>query len=154
MSISVLIISHEEIGNALVQTVTKTFHELPLPTTVVNIESHTDPEILLPKLQRLIENMGKNDGILILTDLYGATPSNIAQILKKEGHIRMICGLNLPMLMKVMNYPDLSLDELAEKQLAVGVKALLNTKTSDYAAKRTNNSKQIRLARPGFNKIS
>lgn len=120
MSISILIISHEEIGNALIQTVTKTFHELPLPTTVVNVESNTDPEILLPKLQRLIENIGNNEGILILTDLYGATPSNIAQILKKEGNIRMICGLNLPMLMKVMNYPDLSLDELAEKAISGG----------------------------------
>lgn len=120
MSISILIISHEEIGSALVQTVTKTFHELPLPTTVVNVESNTDPEILLPKLQRLTENIGKNEGILILTDLYGATPSNIAQALKKAGNIRMICGLNLPMLMKVMNYPDLSLDELAEKAISGG----------------------------------
>ena len=126
MSISVLIISHEEIGNALIQTATKTFHELPLPTTVVNVESHTDPDVLLPKLQRLLKNIGKDEGILILTDLYGSTPSNIAKALQKEGNVRMVCGLNLPMLMKVMNYPDLSLDELTEKAISGGREGVID----------------------------
>jgi PTS system ascorbate-specific IIA component len=126
MSISVLIISHEEIGTALIQTAAKTFHELPLPTTVVNVESHTDPDVLLPKLQRLIKHIGEAEGILILTDLYGSTPSNIAKILKKEGNARMICGLNLPMLMKVMNYPNLSLDALAEKAISGGREGVID----------------------------
>jgi len=131
MSISVLIISHEEIGNALVQTATKTFHELPLPTTVVNVESNADPDVLLPKLQRLIKNIGETDGILILTDLHGSTPSNIATALQKEGNVRMICGLNLPMLMKVMNYPDLSLDELAEKAISGGREGIIEHKKEE-----------------------
>jgi PTS system mannose-specific IIA component len=131
MSISVLIISHEEIGNALVQTATKAFHELPLPTTVVNIESNTDPDDLLPKLQRLIKSIGETDGILILTDLYGSTPSNIATALQKEGNVRMVCGLNLPMLMKVMNYPDLSLDELAEKAISGGREGIIEHKKEE-----------------------
>jgi PTS system mannose-specific IIA component len=131
MSISVLIISHEEIGNALVQTATKAFHELPLPTTVVNVEANTDPDDLLPKLQRLIKSIGETDGILILTDLYGSTTSNIATALQKEGNVRMVCGLNLPMLMKVMNYPDLSLDELAEKAIIGGREGIIEHKKEE-----------------------
>lgn len=117
---SVLIISHEDIGSSLVQIATKAFDELPLPTTVVNVDPNIDPEKLLPKLKHLIKNIAASDGILILTDLFGSTPSNIAKALQSEANARIVCGLNLPMLMRVMNYPTLSLDELAEKAVSGG----------------------------------
>ena len=120
MTISVLIISHEEIGNALIQTASKAFEELPLPTTVVNVDPNTDPEVLLPKLKRLIKNIGNPTGVLILTDLFGSTPDNIAKALQNGINARIVSGLNLPMLIKVMNYPNLTLDELAEKAIIGG----------------------------------
>ncbi|MCK4608592.1 MAG: PTS mannose transporter subunit IIA [Gammaproteobacteria bacterium] len=120
MSVTILIISHGNTGSALVETATKAFHELPLTTTAVNVESNTDPDVLLPKLQRLINNISQTDGVLILTDLMGSTPSNIAKALQKNANIRIISGLNLPMLMKIMNYPDLSLNELAAKAINGG----------------------------------
>ena len=57
---------------------------------------------------------------MILTDLFGSTPYNIAKVLHQETNIRMVSGLNLPMLIKVMNYPNLSLDELAQKAIKGG----------------------------------
>ena len=120
MTVSVLIISHEDIGAALTQTATKAFEELPLPTTVVNVSSDHDPEELLPKLKNLVKNIGSDDGVLILTDLYGSTPSNIAKALQSESNVRLVSGLNLPMLMRVMNYPNLPLDELTEKAVSGG----------------------------------
>jgi PTS system mannose-specific IIA component len=129
MSVNILIISHNDIGAALVKTATKVFDELPLPTTVVNIEADTDPEILLPKLRKLVKNIGANAGILILTDLFGSTPSNIAKALKNNANIRIVCGLNLPMLMRVMNYPNATIDELAEKALSGGREGVIEDKT-------------------------
>lgn len=119
MSISVIIISHDDVGHALVQTTTKNFVELPLPTTVVNVDFNTDPEVLLLKLERLVKNLAKEEGLLILTDLFGSTPGNIAQALQNI-NVRIVSGLNLPMLMRVMNYPNLGLNELAGKAVSGG----------------------------------
>ena len=120
MSVTLLIISHEEIGSALVQTATAAFEELPLPTTVVSVSRNCNPEDLIKKLKKLLSNIQSVDGVLILTDLFGSTPSNIAQALKSGINIKMVSGLNLPMLMRVMNYHDLSLDALSKKALSGG----------------------------------
>jgi len=126
MTVSVLVISHDEIGNALVQAVTKTFEELPLPTTVVNVNSETDPEELLPKLKRLAKNIAQGQGILVLTDIFGATPSNIAQAIQEEEiNVKVVSGLNLPMLVRVMNYAELDLEQLAEKAISGGKEGVI-----------------------------
>ncbi len=126
LSISIIVISHDDIGHAIVSAATKTFGELPIPTTVVNIAMDTDPEDLLPKLQQLIDSINTETGILLLTDLFGATPSNIASTLQQTLHVRLVSGLNLPMLMRVMNYPDATLDELAEKAITGGREGVID----------------------------
>src|ERR1043166_4245364 len=113
MTVSVLLVTHEEIGGALLAAVTKTLGELPLPTTVVAVTYDTDPVSLLPRLQQLATNIEHEQGLLILSDLYGSTPCNIAEKLQKNHRIRLVTGLNLPMLIRVMNYPKLSVSELA-----------------------------------------
>ncbi|MBW3546289.1 MAG: hypothetical protein KY428_11955, partial [Bacteroidetes bacterium] len=52
------------------------------------------------------------DGVLVLTDAFGSTPSNIAMRLSRQSGVTVVSGLNLPMLLRVMNYPQLSLEEL------------------------------------------
>ncbi len=121
MSVSILIISHNEIGTALVNTVRTTFgNQLPLPIATVELTPEADPEVLTPKLRNVVKALNQGEGVLILTDLYGSTPSNIAKLLQNEKDIRIVTGLNLPMLIRVMNYPQLNLDELAEKALTGG----------------------------------
>lgn len=116
MSVSILIISHDEIGTALLNTVKQTFgSELPLPAATIELNSDADPEILIPKLKTVVKALDQGAGVLILTDLFGSTPSNIAQEIQKYNNVRVITGLNLPMLIRVMNYPHLSLAELSEK---------------------------------------
>ena len=120
MTVSVLIITHEEIGSALLNAATSTLGELPLPTTVVTVDYTTDPEQLIPRLQRVAQNVEHGQGLLILTDLYGSTPSNIAQALNNNRRIRVISGLNLPMLIRIMNYSTLDVHALADKALSGG----------------------------------
>lgn len=116
MSVSILIISHNEIGSALLNTVKQTFgSELPLPTATVELKADADPEDLIPKLKNVVKALDQGDGVLILTDLFGSTPSNVAQKIQDCKNIRIVSGLNLPMLIRVMNYPQLNLIELVEK---------------------------------------
>lgn len=119
-TVSLLLITHDEIGSALLHAVTNTLGNLPIPTQVVSIDYKTDPEQLIPKLQKIVQDVISQHGLLILTDLFGSTPSNIAQALQDFTHVRVVAGLNLPMLIRVMNYPKLSLEALVEKALSGG----------------------------------
>ena len=91
MNVGVLLITHGDIGNVLLQTAIDVLSVCPLSTCV-----------------------------LVLTDLYGSTPSNIACRLHRLSNVRVVSGINLPMLIRVLNYPDLDLDELAHKALTGG----------------------------------
>jgi PTS system mannose-specific IIA component len=116
MSVSILIISHDEIGSALLNAVKQAFNsELPLSVATVELEASADPEILVPKLKKVVKALDQGEGVLILTDLFGSTPSNVARSIQDCKDIRVVTGLNLPMLIRVMNYPKLNLPELAEK---------------------------------------
>ena len=63
----------------------------------------------------MIEQLDQGDGVLILTDMYGSTPGNIACALGQNNRVAVVAGLNLPMLVRVLNYPQLDLHTLAEK---------------------------------------
>lgn len=119
MSVSILIISHDNIGNSFVNAVKTTYGQLPLFVHTLNVMHDDNPDILITQLNELIQKLNRGDGILILTDLFGATPSNIAREILNE-NIRIVCGLNLPMLMRVMNYHKLPLHKLAENALKGG----------------------------------
>lgn len=126
MPVNVLLITHQEVGTALLQAATNTLGELPLATTVISVNEDTDPETLLPRLQQFASQIDRGQGLLILTDLYGSTPSNIAASLQEQANIRVIAGLNLPMLIRVMNYANLALPELAQKALSGGKDGIIN----------------------------
>lgn len=125
MPVSVLLLTHDNVGNALLSTVEKTLGALPLPTIAVPISHDCDPGNLISKLKCIIRTVEKGSGILILTDLFGATPCNIARALQDEA-VRVVTGINLPMLIRVMNYPKLSLLELAKKAMSGGKEGVLD----------------------------
>ena len=116
MTASIIIISHKDIGEAILNTAKDMLGaDLPLRVYIVDVQLDTDPDKLTPRIDTAIAELGQEDGILILTDLYGSTPCNIAQKLTDIETVRIVTGLNVPMLIKVLNYPNLPLDELAEK---------------------------------------
>jgi PTS system ascorbate-specific IIA component len=121
MSVGVLLLTHESMGGALVTAARHVLGRLPLTLEVQEVSSDGDPEQLLRAAAGHARELDQGDGVLVLSDLYGATPCNIAQRLPNLG-VRMHCvsGLNLPMLLRVLNYPEQTLDELAETAASGG----------------------------------
>ena len=113
MSVGILLITHEGIGNALVAVATRLLRKLPLETAAFEVPFDGDVDALLPQASAALRKVDGGHGVLVLTDLYGATPSNIAARLARLGTpVRRVSALSLPMLLRVMNYADLALDEL------------------------------------------
>ena len=120
MSVGVLIISHDGIGPALLGTAVLMLDGCPLQTKLLTTSRDVDPDQLMEDAVEQITTLDTGDGVLILTDLYGSTPSNIAQKLITQKHVHVVSGLNLSMLIRVLNYPQLPLLELSEKAVSGG----------------------------------
>lgn len=129
MTVNVFLVTHEKVGSSLLKAVSKTFGELPLPAKAVAIDYQGDPEKWVLKLCRLTKSLAQNDEVLVLTDVPGSTPCKIAQKfshLCRNDHVKVVAGINLPMLMRVMNYPSLSLNQLAQKALSGGKEGIVS----------------------------
>jgi PTS system ascorbate-specific IIA component len=113
MSVGVLLITHEGIGHALVAVATRLLRQLPLKTEAFEVPFDGDPDALLPQASAALRRVDGGQGVLVLTDLYGATPSNLAGKLARIGTpVRRVSAVSLPMLLRVMNYSEMDLDDL------------------------------------------
>lgn len=114
MAVGILLVTHSGIGTALVAVVTAMLRgNLPLKLEAFEVPFDADPADLLPQASATLRRVDGGDGVLILTDLYGASPSNLAAQLARLGTpARRVSALSLPMLLRVMNYAELPLEEL------------------------------------------
>jgi PTS system ascorbate-specific IIA component len=120
MSVGILIISHDGIGPAILGTATLMLDDCPLQTKLLTTSRDSDPDQLTEDAIEQIAVLDTGEGVLVLTDLYGSTPCNIAQKLTSQRHVHVVSGLNLSMLIRVFNYPQLILEELSEKAVSGG----------------------------------
>ena len=120
MTVGILIVSHNQIGTELINTARQMLSSTPLPTKVISIEINDKPEQIKQQFDTELQGLDQGNGILILTDMFGSTPSNIACAVSDRDYIRFVSGLNLPMLIRVLNYPNLKLDDLEQKALSGG----------------------------------
>lgn len=115
MTVGVLLITHENYGDVSLQTVKAILGVCPLETRTLSVPFDANPDAIYQEAKHAVKMLDHGEGVLILTDLYGSTPSNIAHRLIEEGRTVVVSGLNLSMLMRVLNYPNLSLEELVDK---------------------------------------
>lgn len=120
MSVGLFVITHERIATALVETAVGVLGRCPLRVDVLPIPAECDLEQITAVAREKCEALDEGDGVLVLTDIYGSTPSNIAGRLAESAGIAMVSGVNLPMLVRVMNYPQLDLVALTEKAVSGG----------------------------------
>ncbi|MEO6364904.1 MAG: PTS fructose IIA subunit family protein [Luteimonas sp.] len=113
MPVGILLITHTGVGAALLDVATQLLRQLPLVTEAFEVPFDADADALLPAASAALRRVDGGAGVLVLTDLYGASPSNLAARLARLGTpVRRVSALNLPMLLRVMNYSDLDLDAL------------------------------------------
>jgi PTS system ascorbate-specific IIA component len=120
MSVGLLLITHAGVGETLLEVAAATIPDSPLDIRCLNVGASADPDLMGADGERLIAELDRGDGVLILTDAYGSTPSNIACRLSRSHRTAVVAGLNLPMLLRVLNYPALGLRDLATKALSGG----------------------------------
>ncbi len=131
MSVGLLIVTHGRIGEQLLSTATSVLGFCPLQTAYLAVSQKSDPESLLEQASRLCDELDRGDGVLVLTDMYGSTPSNIANRLLGHPQVQVVAGINLPMLVRVLNYPSLNLYEMANKALSGGHDGIVFCESED-----------------------
>ncbi|WP_447784411.1 PTS sugar transporter subunit IIA [Stenotrophomonas bentonitica] len=113
MTCGILLVTHPGVGTSLLDVATRLLRHLPLKTEAFEVPFDADMDALLPLASAALRRVDSGEGVLILTDLYGASPSNVAAQLARLGTpARRVSALSLPMLLRVMNYPEQGLDQL------------------------------------------
>jgi PTS system ascorbate-specific IIA component len=119
MSPAILLITHEKLGACMSQIACKLMNCDKSKPHLIEVPDKCNPDDILEQARLLVNKLDQGGGLVILTDIYGSTPSNIAHKLIND-NVRVITGLNLPMLIRVMNYSENSLDEIIEKAVSGG----------------------------------
>ena len=114
MAVGILLITHPGVGSALLDTASRLLGTLPLHARSFDVALDADLGAQLPLASAALKTVMGDDGALLLTDVYGASPARLAhQLTQIASPCRRVAGLSLPMLLRVMNYGEQNLDDLA-----------------------------------------
>ena len=116
--IGILIVSHGAFGESLIHSASHVLGRRPLYLRQVGVTVHDDPDAILPVAEDLVRHLDQGDGVLVMTDIFGATPSNIAARLLRPGRVEGLAGVNLPMLIRALTYRDEPLATVLAKALS------------------------------------
>jgi len=128
--IGILVISHGGFGEALVHSASHVLGKRPLQVQHIGVGLHDDPDAILPRARQLVRQLDTGEGVLVLADMLGATPSNIATRLLEPGRVEGLAGANLPMLIRALTYRDEPLAAVVEKAMSGGQDGVIHL-TSD-----------------------
>ena len=112
----ILIIAHAPLASALRQCVAHVFTDHPEGIVALDVQPNTPPEETLAQARIILSQLGTSHA-LVLADVFGATPCNVAQKLVDGVHSKLITGVNLPMLLRTVSYRHESLDALVARAL-------------------------------------
>jgi PTS system mannose-specific IIA component len=101
--IGIVIVTHCQLGEALIEAAEFIIGERPGSLESVSIDLSENAEKLRNKISRGIKKVEKQEGVLILTDMFGGTPSNLSYSFLEEGRIEVLSGVNLPVLIQAAN---------------------------------------------------
>jgi mannose PTS system EIIA component len=118
--IGILIITHGTLGESLMECTTHVLGKAPEQFSALAVWSYDDPQQLTTQALSLVAELDSGDGVLVLSDIYGATPCNIVAKLLKPGLIEGVAGVNLPMVVRAMTYRHEPIATLVEKAVSGG----------------------------------
>lgn len=123
--IGILLITHGTLGESLIHCASHVLNKRPPRLKQLGVTAQDDPVMLLPQARRLVEELDSGDGVLILTDIYGGTPSNMASKLVIPGKVEAVAGVSLPMLIRVLTYRDRELATIVTKAISGGCEGVM-----------------------------
>ena len=126
MNVGILIVTHGKLGRNLLDTMTEMMGgTLPLATDALEVRLVQTPEAMIMQGSKMMERLDTGKGVLVLTDAFGSTPSNVANKLSGSNNFVVIAGVNLPMLVRIFNYPKLALAEMAKNAVEGGQRGIV-----------------------------
>jgi mannose PTS system EIIA component len=135
--IGVLIVAHDTLPDSLVKAVTHVLGARPPQFETLSVAASDDPFDLLPGARKLVSDLDTGDGVLVFSDIYGATPCNLAGKLQVPGRIELVAGVNLPMLVRAFTYRAKGMDTMITKAVSGGRDGVLRIELDPvYAAAR------------------
>ena len=123
MKVGILLVTHSDIGKQLLLTATSVFGKNPFQVELLSVDNYDQPNDVKELAEKYVKFLDNGAGVLVLTDIIGTTPSNIASSINHE-KIKVVAGLNLSMILNVFNYPEKSLDQLSIKALEGGIQGV------------------------------
>lgn len=124
--VGILIIAHGAFGETLIHCASHVLARRPLRVRQVGVTMHDDPELIFPQAQELARQLDTGSGLLVLTDILGATPSNIATRLIVPGKVEAIAGVSLPMLIRALTYREETLSAVVQKAISGGIEGVVH----------------------------
>jgi len=117
MTVGILLITHTGLGHSLLRSARAILAAEPADAEAIDVPGDSDPDAVFEQALAACRRLDSGDGVLVLTDLYGSTPSNIAGRLAERHNVLVLAGVNLPMLVRALNYRASPLEELGRKAL-------------------------------------
>ena len=124
--IGILIIAHGALGECLIHCASHVMGRRPLRVRQLGVSVHDDPEVLVAHAREMVHDIDDGGGVLVLSDICGATPCNIASQLIDVGRVELIAGVSLPMLVRALTYRDEPLANVVEKAMWGGANGVMH----------------------------
>lgn len=116
LMIGLLVVAHGHLGESLIECASYVLGQRPVQLAAIDLMAFRDPGVMHAEAQRQIAELDQGQGVLVLADVYGATPCNTVCRLLSVGRVEVVVGANVPMLLKTLTYRDRgTLEELAER---------------------------------------
>jgi PTS system mannose-specific IIA component len=123
--VGILIIAHGTLGESLIHCASHVLNKRPPRLRQLGVTAQDDPLLMLPQARALVKELDDGAGVLILSDMYGGSPSNIAAKLLIPGRVEGVAGVNLPMLIRALTYREKPLATLLMKAVSGGCEGVL-----------------------------
>lgn len=129
--IGILVISHEPLGTAMIHCTRHIYGRLPPQLAALDVVPDEDPDAVFKSATELLKRINDGSGVLVLTDIYGATPSRIACRLADPHRVAVVAGTNLPLLVKAIANRRRPLDEVVGDLVSRAKDAILAVEADD-----------------------
>jgi mannose PTS system EIIA component len=138
--IGLLLITHDQLGNALVATSTHVLGKTPEQVSVIEVGAGSDPRDLTPMARSRVAQLNTGDGVLVMTDVFGASPANLACKLVEPGTIEAVAGVNVPMILRALSSRTQGMPHLLKRVVGGGCEGVFRIECSGRDGPRVSDT--------------